>query len=56
MDILLSVVIESISKLVPVRQFVTAELPMPGICRLSSLQQCGADVMVSRLVVTLENG
>ena len=60
MHVLLSVenMGESISKLVPVRLLVSAEQPMPGIweqyhSRLGSLQWCGADVMASRLMVTL---
>lgn len=60
MHILLSVekTGKSISKLVPVRQLVSAEQPMPDIweqyhARLGSLQRCRADVMASRLMVAL---
>jgi len=49
---------ESSSKLVLVRQLVSAEQPMPGIwehyhSRLGTLQWCEADAMAFRLTVTL---
>lgn len=60
MHILLSVenMDEKISKLVPVRQLVSAEQPMPGIWEqyhsgLGCIQWCRTDVMASGLMVTL---